>query len=85
MVTVHLYFWGWHYLDFKYPDELMEQISIHNFKPQIHLLQEPDSFIFLWLAASPASTQRGSAADNIHRPRWSASGHGADIPRGTRT
>jgi hypothetical protein len=27
MVTVHLYFWGWHYLDSKYPDGLMEQVS----------------------------------------------------------
>ena len=28
MVTVHLYFWGWHYLDFEYPDGLMESIHV---------------------------------------------------------
>ncbi len=27
MVTVYLYFWGWHYLDSKYPDRLMEEVT----------------------------------------------------------
>jgi hypothetical protein len=53
MVTVHLYFWGWLYLEFRYPDELMEYIYMHTYSINIRLNSSSVGVFESQLATAP--------------------------------